>query len=113
MNRGFVVFLAIFQTVMFAAHALVVATWLHFWGGTVRHPGYAASAVFLVATSFVAASLLSFRYWNAFTRNFYRVAATWLGILNFLFFAAIGAWASALAKAVLGLPWHDRQILAA
>src|ERR1041385_8501689 len=112
MRRGFVIFLTIFQTVMFAAHFLVTETWLHFWGGTVSHPVYVAVAVFLLSVSFLAASLLSFRYWNGFTRTFYRFAATWLGVLNFLFFASFGAWATALAKTLLGASWRNREIIA-
>jgi uncharacterized protein len=113
MRRGFVVFLTIFQAIMFGAHLLVAETWLHFWGGPVSHPLLAALAVVFLAVSFLAASLLSFRYWNAFTRTFYRVAATWLGVLNFLFFASFGAWATALVKTVFALPWPDRRIVVA
>jgi predicted MPP superfamily phosphohydrolase len=42
--------------------------------------------------SFIAASLLAFRYTNAAVRAFYRIAAVWLGFLTFLFFAAIFSW---------------------
>src|SRR5262245_41859402 len=113
MNRGFVVFLTIFQTIMFGAHLMVAETWLRFWGSTVSHPWAFSSAVFLLAVSFLTASLLSFRYWNVFTRNFYRLAAIWLGVLNFLFFASLGIWATALVKGLFGLPWRNREILGA
>ena len=43
--------------------------------------------------SFVAASLLAFRYTNAALRVFYRAAAVWLGLLTFLFLAAGSSWA--------------------
>jgi uncharacterized protein len=42
--------------------------------------------------SFVAASLLAFRYTNAAVRALYRMAAVWLGFLTFLFFAAVFSW---------------------
>ena len=42
--------------------------------------------------SFVVASLLAFRYTNAALRAFYRVAAVWLGVLSFLFIAAVSSW---------------------
>jgi hypothetical protein len=42
--------------------------------------------------SFIAASLLAFRYTNVALRAFYRAAAVWLGLLTFLFLAAISAW---------------------
>jgi hypothetical protein len=45
-----------------------------------------------LSVSFVAASLLAFRYTNAALRSFYRVAAVWAGLLTFLFFAAVSSW---------------------
>src|SRR6202011_4396029 len=45
-----------------------------------------------LSVSFVAASLLAFRYTNAALRAFYRVAAVWLGLLTFLFVAAVSSW---------------------
>ncbi|MGC2551323.1 MAG: metallophosphoesterase [Candidatus Sulfotelmatobacter sp.] len=46
----------------------------------------------VLSVSFVAASLLAFRYTNVFVRAFYRAAAVWMGLLTFLFFAAISSW---------------------
>ena len=43
--------------------------------------------------SFVAASLLAWRYNNALIRAFYSLTAIWLALFNFLFFAACGFWA--------------------
>jgi hypothetical protein len=45
-----------------------------------------------LSVSFVAASLLTFRYTNAALRAFYRAAAVWLGLVSFLFLAAISSW---------------------
>jgi predicted MPP superfamily phosphohydrolase len=42
--------------------------------------------------SFVAASLLAFRYTNAALRVFYKAAAVWVGLLSFLFVAAVLSW---------------------
>ncbi|HKB89207.1 MAG TPA: hypothetical protein VKC60_01690, partial [Opitutaceae bacterium] len=39
--------------------------------------------------AFIAASLVGFRYSNPFLRLVYAVSATWLGTLNFAFFAAV------------------------
>ena len=39
----------------------------------------------VLSVSFVAASLLAFRYTNAALRAFYRAAAVWVGLLSFLF----------------------------
>jgi len=46
----------------------------------------------LLSMSFIAASLLAFRYTNFAVRTLYRIAAIWLGLLSFLFFAAILSW---------------------
>jgi predicted MPP superfamily phosphohydrolase len=49
-------------------------------------------ALGLLSVSFIAASLLAYRYTNAALRAFYRAAAVWLGLLTFLFLAAISSW---------------------
>ena len=46
----------------------------------------------LLSVSFIVASLLAFRYTNAALRAFYRAAAVWLGLLTFLFVAAVSSW---------------------
>jgi len=42
--------------------------------------------------SFVATSLLAFRYTNAVLRALYKASAVWLGLLSFLFLGAGGSW---------------------
>jgi len=114
MRRGFLAFLTIFQSVLFAAHVLVLETWLHFWGVPSPRALTAEKVIaFVMAVSFLIASLLSFRYWNTFTRSFYRLAAAWLGVINFLFFASIGVWLAAGVKAAAGFPWRDKTMVAA
>ena len=114
MRPGILAFLTIFQSILFAAHFFVLETWLHFWGA---RPGRILLAEKLVAAllaiSFLAASLLSFRFWNAFTRSFYRFAAAWLGVVNFLFFASLGVWLTALAKTAAGFRWPNQAIIGA
>jgi len=70
-------------------------------------------ATVVLAFSFLLASLLSFRYWNAFTRTFYRLAAAWLGVANFLFFASIGVWMTAEITALGGFAGRDKTMVAA
>jgi len=53
----------------------------------------AAQSIFgVLSFSFVAASLLAFRYTNAMVRFFYRVSAIWLGLLTFLIAVAALSW---------------------
>jgi hypothetical protein len=114
MRRGFLAFLAIFQTILFSAHFLILETWLRFWGaGPARSLLALKLVVLLLAVSFLVASLLSFRFWNVFTRTFYRISAAWLGVVNFLFFASIGVWLTAGVKAIAGFSWRDKTIVAA
>jgi len=86
MRPGIAVFVAVVQTVLLAAHFFVFETWVYFWSpsasATLRDAKY---LVILLAVSFVAATLLSFRFWNGLTRGFYRVSAIWLGFFNFRF----------------------------
>ena len=114
MRRGFLAFLTIFQSILFAAHLLVLETWLHFWGAPSARVLAAEKVIaFALAVSFLIASLLSFRYWNAFTRSFYRLAAAWLGVINFLFFASVGVWLTAGVKVAAGFSWRDKTMIAA
>jgi len=47
----------------------------------------------VLSVSFMAATLLAFRFTNPAVRSLYRIAAVWLGIVSFLFFAAAASWA--------------------
>ncbi len=93
MRLRFVVFLLIFQSILSLAHWFVYSTWTDF-RAIPDPPGITGTQVALafLAVSFVAASLLAFRYFNRFVRLFYTIAAVWLGMVNFLFLAACFSW---------------------
>jgi len=114
MKTGIVVFIAVFQSVLLAAHFFVYKTWLYLWSPDAS-AWLACSTVvlLLLSVSFVAASLLSFRYWNSLTRAFYRTSAVWLGLFNFLFLATIGIWLTWLTKTAFGLHWNNRIMVTA
>lgn len=84
-------FILIIQFVLFLAHLLVYETWTFSAAGAAKSVWIKLVAAVL-SVSFVAASLLGFRYANVLVRAFYRVAAVWLGWLSFLVLAAIAAW---------------------
>ena len=92
-GRGLAALIAVIQTVLCLAHLLLYETWTF---STAEHDSAGAFwiklALGFLSVSFVAASLLAFRYTNAVVRTFYRVAAVWMGLVNFLFFAAISSW---------------------
>jgi uncharacterized protein len=81
------------QIIFFLAHWFVYDTWTAFQarpdpaGINWLQMGAAALSI-----SFVAASLLAFRYSNLAVGVFYRVASAWAGILNFLLMAALFCW---------------------
>jgi predicted MPP superfamily phosphohydrolase len=92
-QKGLIGLIVILQTVLFLTHFLVYETWTSSLAGS-DIPGMLwIKLVFgLLSVSFVAASLLAFRYTGAAVRAFYRIAAVWLGFLTFLFFAAVFSW---------------------
>jgi len=91
-RAGIIAFVSVIQSILFLTHFFIYKTW------TFAAPAIEASAVWLKVTvgvlsiSFLAASLLAFRYSNPLIRTLYRIAAVWLGIVSFLFFAASGSW---------------------
>ena len=114
MRKGIAVLLLVIQTVLLAAHFFVYETWIYFWQPAgAGWMGWRSTAVLLPAMSFVAASLLSFKYWNGVTRVFYRAAAIWLGLFNFLFLASVGTWLTGLPGLAFRAHWNQRMMVAA
>jgi hypothetical protein len=88
--RRIAVAVSIVTAILLSVNAFVCATWSHFfavpgWGVWQAAPG-------LLTVAFIGATLLGFRHSNLFLRLVYRVSATWLGLLNFAFFAAAACW---------------------
>jgi len=86
-------FIAFIQSVLFLTHLLLYKTWTFSPAGH-ETPGtlWTKLPLGFLSVSFVVASLLAFRYTNVALRAFYRVAAVWLGVLSFLFIAAVFSW---------------------
>src|SRR5207245_11008312 len=91
-RAGIIAFVSFIQSTLFFTHFFIYKTWT--FGGAKN----GTSALWLKVTvgalsvSFLAASLLAFRYSNRTVRTLYRIAAVWLGIVSFLFFAAGASW---------------------
>jgi uncharacterized protein len=86
-------FIAVIQTVLFLTHILIYETWSFSPAGSDAHGSLGMKLVLIfLSMTFVAASLLAFRYTNSAVRVFYRAAAIWAGLLSFLFFAAVSSW---------------------
>src|SRR6202047_4764728 len=86
-------FIAVIQSVLFLTHYLLYETWTFSPAGS-EAPGafWIKLVIGFLSVSFVAASLLAFRYTNAALRAFYRAAAVWMGLVSFLFLAAVSSW---------------------
>jgi uncharacterized protein len=87
---GIAGFIVVIQFILFLTHYFLYQTW------TFSAPAAGALwiklALGVLCISFVASSLLAFRYTNPAVRAFYRASAVWLGLLTFLFVAALAAW---------------------
>src|SRR5713101_6071027 len=90
--RGLIIFASVVQSILFLTHFFIYKTW------TLAAPGNEATALWLkvivavLSVSFLAASLLAFRYSNPAVRTLYRIAAVWLGIVSVLFLGECGEW---------------------
>jgi predicted MPP superfamily phosphohydrolase len=93
-RKELVGFVTVIQSVLFLIHYLFYETWAFSPAGS-ETPGafWIKLALGCLSVSFVAASLLAFRYTNAALRVFYRTAAVWMGLVSFLFLAAVSSWA--------------------
>jgi uncharacterized protein len=92
-RKDLIGFIAIIQSVLFLTHYLLYQTWAFSPAGS-ETPGalWIKLVVGFLSVSFVAASLLAFRYTNVALRVFYRAAAVWMGLVSFLFLATVSSW---------------------
>jgi len=113
-RKRIAIFVAIVQSILFAAHWFIYRTWSDFWIAA-DPPGISRLgwAVAILSVSFVAATFLAWRYTNQFVRTIYRIAAVWLGLLSFLFFAACGCWLLLGAAHLLGWQLRNRVLVGA
>lgn len=88
--------IAVMQSILFLGHWLLFATFTSFWALDPSVQRGLGIAMVLLSVSFTIASVLGTRFANPLVSFFYRVAAVWLGILNFLFWAACLCWAADL-----------------
>jgi uncharacterized protein len=108
------IIIAILQSILFLAHWFVYDTWAGFWG--LPDPGAPSGPQItfaLLSVSFVTASLLAFRYSSFLVRLVYTLAAAWLGILSFCFFAACFCHVLYLLVRLTGIHLSRRPLAAA
>ena len=105
-----VVGIAIIQFILLFANWFLLSTWIDFHGNSGPSALFTLRAVLLaLAVSFVAASLLSFYSANAAVKVLYRIAAVWMGFLNFLFWGACLCWLAWGALMITRLDPHTAR----
>jgi len=99
-----VVGIALIQTLLLAAHWFIYSTWIAF-SQPLGAPATLSlrAAMLILAFSFVVATMLGFFFANRMVALLYRLAAVWLGFLNFFFLAACLCWLIGFALPLLGL----------
>jgi len=103
-------FASIVSAILLAANALVCATIGHFFG---VHGWLAWQAVpGVIALAFIPTTILRFRSANPALKILYAICATWLGALNFAFFASIACWIVAGVFLIVGRPVPRFEIAA-
>jgi hypothetical protein len=104
------------QAILGLGHWFIYRTFVAFMGDLSPASTQAlGNALFVLAFSFMAAALLSFRFSSWPVVALYRVAAVWLGFLNFFFLAACLCWLAWLAVLLSGLranPLELRPLIA-
>ena len=112
LRKRLIGFIAIIQSVLFLTHFLLYETWTFSPAGS-DTPGVLWIKLVLgfLSVSFVAASLLAFRYTNAALRAFYRAAAVWVGLVTFLFLATVSSWIIFGVAWVVGLDVNFHRIV--
>jgi predicted MPP superfamily phosphohydrolase len=96
---------AFLQVLVFFSHWFIYHTLISFWPSFLPlSPDLASdlgTVLFLLSMSFLIAALLSFRYANGMVALVYKIAAIWLGFLNFLFWGACLGWIAALVAQLI------------
>ena len=97
---AFAAAVAFLQTLLSCCHLFLYRTLVAFWPPflplTADGSLCLRNTLLVLSASFIVAALLGFRFDNRFVAWMYRLASGWLGILNFLFWAAWLCWVAAL-----------------
>jgi hypothetical protein len=93
MRKTILPFIILAQSILFLGHLFIYETWIALQTAPPAAEIYTLRAVLAaLSVTFISASLLAWRYSNGIVRGFYRVAAVWLGLLTYIFLAAVASW---------------------
>ena len=102
-RRSIIGFIVVIQSILFLTHFFLYKTWTFGQATPSRTEHLWLAAILgVLSISFVVASVLAFSHTNAPLRALYRGAAVWMGLLSFLFLAAVSAWIIFAVTALAG-----------
>jgi predicted MPP superfamily phosphohydrolase len=84
--------IAFLQVLLFSAHWFLFHTLVSFLPISAAGAADLKAGLLAMSFSFIVAAMLGFRYANVLVALIYKVAALWLGVLNFFFWAACLCW---------------------
>src|SRR5260370_26103386 len=96
-RAGIIAFVSVIQSILFLTHFFIYKTWMFAVAENETSAPWLKATVGVLSGSFLAASLLAFRYTNPTIRPLSRIDAAWLGIVSFRFFRAGAPWARLLS----------------
>jgi predicted MPP superfamily phosphohydrolase len=108
--RRIVRFGLVVAAILLGVNAFVCATWSHFSGMRGWLVWQAIPGALVVG--FITSTIVGFRFSNPLLRIVYAVSASWLGALNFAFFAAVACWMADAVAGLAGWPWPRLDIAA-
>src|SRR5260370_14200083 len=91
-RSGFIAIAAIIQSILFLVHFFIYKTWSFAPAGSGFSGEWLKLTIGVLSVSFLAATLLAFRYTNPAIRTLYRIAAVGPWVVSFLFFSACWSW---------------------
>src|SRR5260370_33966076 len=89
-RSGFIAIAAIIQSILFLVHFFIYKTWSFAPAGSGFSGEWLKLTIGVLSVSFLAATLLAFRYTNPAIRTLYRIAAVLRWDFIFLFVGACG-----------------------
>ena len=111
-RTGLVGFIAVVQAILCLTHLVLYKTWtFSLWGAQAAGPLWLKIGLGILSVSFLVASLLAWRFRGTTVRTIYKVAAVWLGLLSFLFIAAVLSWFAFGFAWLAGLPVNFHAIV--
>ncbi len=109
MRSRLVVFISVIQLILCLGHLFLYVTWAGFWGG-VASLLWVKLALALLSVSFIGTSLRGWYSFRPLARIAYTVAAVWLGVFSYCFWAAVLCWIVYGVSALSHFGWARAQI---